>query len=80
MTNPASLRPINADDVLRDIAQTARMEPQDVDVSYTFFDLGIDSVRLMGLVEKWRSEGAQCDFSALLKNPTIRETITLVSE
>lgn len=34
-------------------------------------ELGIDSIRMMSLVEKWRSMGADITFMKLAKRPTI---------
>ncbi len=35
-------------------------------------DLGLDSVRLMSLVERWRSEGVSVDFVDLASDPELR--------
>lgn len=34
-------------------------------------DRGMDSIRLMSLVETWRESGVHTDFMALAENPTI---------
>lgn len=74
MTTP----PLTADTVLGDLASAVGLEAGDVDPDDTLFDLGIDSVRLMGLLERWRAAGASVDFAGLSDNPTVRTTQVMV--
>ncbi|GAA1514668.1 phosphopantetheine-binding protein [Nocardioides humi] len=62
---------LTADGVLADLAAAARLEIHEIDGEDTLFDLGIDSVRLMALVERWRGAGADIEFSELAENPTV---------
>lgn len=41
-------------------------------------DLGLDSIRLMSLLQHWRNCGADVDFSQLAERPTLREWIELI--
>lgn len=62
---------LTAGDVLADLAAAARLPTHEIDGQDTLFDLGIDSVRLMSLVERWRRAGADIEFSELAENPTV---------
>lgn len=70
---------VAAESVLVDLATAARLRPDEIDGEDTIFDLGIDSVRLMALVERWREQGADVDFADLARNPTVIETQALLA-
>lgn len=42
-------------------------------------DLGLDSIRIMSLVEDWRQEGIEVDFMELSENPTVQNWHNLVT-
>ncbi len=43
-------------------------------------DYGLDSVRIMSLVTRWRQQGHDLDFVALVKNPTLNHWHQLLSQ
>lgn len=58
--------------VLADIAAALGVAPGELTEDTNLFDEGLDSVRLMQLVEKWRAAGApQADFVTLASDPTL---------
>jgi bifunctional isochorismate lyase/aryl carrier protein len=40
---------------------------------------GMDSIRLLSLVERWRARGAEVDFLALAEEPTLQRWSELLS-
>lgn len=59
-------------DVVRaDIAEELYLEPDEVSGNDNLFTAGLDSVRLLGLVERWRELGAEVTFAALAEQPTL---------
>lgn len=63
---------IGRQDVIADIAAALGVAPHEVSEDADLTDAGLDSVRLMSLVEKWRSAGAdQADFATLAAEPVL---------
>ncbi|PXX69338.1 aryl carrier-like protein [Nocardia tenerifensis] len=59
-------------DVIADVAAALGVAPEEVPEDADLTDAGLDSVRLMSLVEKWRSAGAeQADFATLAAEPVL---------
>lgn len=65
--------------ILADIARTLELEPDELDTSASLVDQGLDSVRLMALVEHWRGGGVDVDFVSLASEPDLEQWITLLS-
>ncbi|MDQ0418062.1 bifunctional isochorismate lyase/aryl carrier protein [Croceifilum oryzae] len=42
-------------------------------------DRGLDSIRMMSLVESWRQDGVEVDFITLAENPTLSHWWELIS-
>lgn len=51
----------------------------DIDDNEDLIDKGLDSIRIMSLVEKWRSIGVDITFMKLVKRPTISNWWSLLS-
>lgn len=62
-----------------DVAELLGCAPADIDAEENLVDRGLDSVRLMALVERWRAAGAaQLEFPDLAEQPEIAHWITVV--
>ncbi|QIS05489.1 isochorismatase [Nocardia brasiliensis] len=69
MTEPVT---IGRQDVIADIAAALGVAPHEVPADGDLTDAGLDSVRLMSLVEKWRANGAtEADFATLAAEPVL---------
>lgn len=53
---------------------------EDLQDDENLLDYGLDSVRIMSLVARWRQAGHDLDFVALVKNPTIAHWLHLLTE
>ncbi|MFP1812814.1 isochorismatase family protein [Lonsdalea quercina] len=53
---------------------------EDLEDDENLLDYGLDSVRIMSLVARWRQAGHDLDFVALVKNPTIAHWLHLLTE
>jgi bifunctional isochorismate lyase / aryl carrier protein len=57
---------------LRDrLANLLQCSPQDMEPEDNLLDFGLDSIRLMSLIEHWRHEGVEVDFADLAERPTL---------
>lgn len=59
------------DTVRADIAELLHLEPGEVGDTENLFEAGLDSVRLLGLIERWRDRGAAIGFADLAEQPTL---------
>ncbi|MER6396658.1 phosphopantetheine-binding protein [Kitasatospora sp. NPDC001603] len=74
-TTPSGSAPVlDTESIRADIAELLGEEPAAVGDDDDLRDLGLDSMRLMHLIEKWRARGARVDFADLadLGAPTVR--------
>ncbi|MBO8136357.1 isochorismatase family protein [Dickeya fangzhongdai] len=55
-------------------------DDDDIGDDDNLLDYGLDSVRIMSLVTRWRQQGHDLDFVALVKNPTLRHWHQLLSQ
>ncbi|GAB3507046.1 phosphopantetheine-binding protein [Amycolatopsis cihanbeyliensis] len=63
---------LSADRIRADVAGLLGCDPADIDASENLFDRGLDSVRVMSLVERWRAEGAtSLEFPDLAERPEL---------
>ncbi|MET9606985.1 phosphopantetheine-binding protein [Streptomyces sp. NPDC006512] len=67
------------DRLVRDVADVLYAEPAEVLVDESLLDQGLDSIRLMTLVERWRAEGARISFVDLAERPTLRAWADILS-
>ncbi len=63
-----------------DIARMLHESPEDIDGDDSLIDLGLDSIRAMTLVTRWREQGAPLAFSELAEKPTLAHWWTLVEQ
>ncbi|MBP2637846.1 MAG: Isochorismatase [Firmicutes bacterium] len=65
--------------VRQQVAELLDEELSDIDDNENLIDKGLDSIRIMSLVEKWRSIGVDITFMKLVKRPTISNWWSLLS-
>lgn len=61
------------------VAQLLRESVESIDIDENLLNRGIDSVRIMSLVEKWRREGKEITFADLAERPTVAGWYSLLS-
>lgn len=59
--------------VLADIARILEVDIDELELDASLVDQGLDSVRLMALVEHWRQAGADIDFVSLASDPDLEQ-------
>lgn len=74
----STLTPFNLESMTRDVAASLMMLASDIHASDNLLDLGMDSIRLMTLLEKWRAQGAKVDFVELAEAATLGEWWTII--
>lgn len=62
---------LTRDRMVADLAAVLDLPTGELTEDANLLDLGLDSVRLMSLVERWRSEGAVIDFVDLASDPEL---------
>ncbi|WP_018546485.1 phosphopantetheine-binding protein [Streptomyces sp. LaPpAH-108] len=63
---------LTLDQMRHDVADTLGEDPQDIPLDENLIDYGLDSVRIMALLERWRRvHGVQTDFVALAERPAL---------
>ncbi|QOC94752.1 phosphopantetheine-binding protein [Micromonospora craniellae] len=72
---------VTDEQALADIADLLYLEPADLDHEADLRDQGMDSVRVMELVERWRSAGLpQIDYIALAEDQRVTHWLTVLRE
>ncbi|TKH52619.1 isochorismatase family protein, partial [Bacillus cereus] len=61
------------------VAQLLREPVESIDIDEDLLNRGLDSVRIMSLVEKWRREGKEITFAHLAEHPTVAGWYSLLS-
>lgn len=64
--------------VLADTARILEVDLAELDPSVSLVDQGLDSMRLMALVEQWRGTGADVDFTTLASAPDLEQWCALL--
>ncbi|WP_459503143.1 isochorismatase family protein [Bacillus sp. C1] len=65
--------------VREQVAELLRESPEDIGDDEDLLNRGLDSVRIMSLVEKWRQVGVEVTFADLAERPTIYDWFKLLS-
>ncbi|MBW0257380.1 isochorismatase [Bacillus sp. F2HM] len=73
----------NSDDlsfeaIVHQVAEYLQIEPNEIPLDENLVYLGLDSIRMMSLAEKWRQQGATVNFVELAANPTLAHWRTLL--
>lgn len=68
-------------DALRaDIARLLHEDPSEIGDEDSLIDLGLDSIRAMTLVTRWREAGAGLTFAEAAEQPTVAHWHTLIRQ
>ncbi|UGT45483.1 phosphopantetheine-binding protein [Nocardia yamanashiensis] len=63
-----------------DVATALGVDPAELTLDTDLLDAGLDSVRIMSLVEKWRAAGHEhIDFPTLAGDPVLRSWLEALS-
>ncbi|WP_280387317.1 phosphopantetheine-binding protein [Nocardia wallacei] len=66
--------------VIDDVAAALGVGPGELSADTNLLDAGLDSVRIMSLVEKWRSAGHEhIDFPTLASDPVLGSWLDVLS-
>ncbi|MGW6732429.1 phosphopantetheine-binding protein [Streptomyces sp. NPDC055013] len=79
MTDTSGPHPFTLEQLRKDVAELLYVDAEDVEVDEDVFHQGLDSVRMMALVEGWRAAGAQVGFAELAERPTLTAWAALLS-
>ncbi|EWC63870.1 Isochorismatase of siderophore biosynthesis [Actinokineospora spheciospongiae] len=71
---------LTAERLRADVADVLGCDPAEVTPDVDLFDLGLDSMRTMALVERWRAAGAPAvEFADLAEEPRLERWTSLVT-
>ncbi|CAM3145434.1 phosphopantetheine-binding protein [Tsukamurella hominis] len=74
-----STSPLTADRVRADVAELLQVPAHSIADDDNLFDLGLDSVRVMTLIQRWRDAGAaELEFPDLAEQPELAHWQQLV--
>jgi bifunctional isochorismate lyase/aryl carrier protein len=62
---------LTAVSVRADVAELLHLHPEELGDTEDLFEYGLDSVRLLTLLERWREAGAQVSFVDLAERATL---------
>ena len=72
---------LSTEQLIADVADVLYLEPAAVDYELNLSDQGMDSVRLMELVERWRSAGVErIDFITLAEDSRLGHWIEVMEK
>ncbi|MBS4102886.1 phosphopantetheine-binding protein [Tsukamurella paurometabola] len=75
-----STSPLTADRVRADVAELLQVPAESIADDDNLFDLGLDSVRVMTLIQRWRDAGAaELEFPDLAEQPELAHWQRLVA-
>ncbi|WP_282067642.1 isochorismatase family protein [Bacillus pumilus] len=64
--------------ILHQVAEYLEIKPNEIPLDENLVYLGLDSIRMMSLAEKWRQQGMTVNFVELAANPTLTHWRTLL--
>ncbi|QFZ21536.1 phosphopantetheine-binding protein [Saccharothrix syringae] len=82
MSNPDQhgTEPLSVERVRADVADLLGVAPAELEPDADLLDLGLDSMRIMSLVERWRAAGATgLEFADLAEDPRLERWAELVA-
>ncbi|MBB4915672.1 phosphopantetheine-binding protein [Streptosporangium saharense] len=66
--------------VREDVADVLSEQPAEISDDENLLDRGLDSIRVMSLVERWRAAGVNTTFIELAERPTVTAWWQLISD
>lgn len=69
---------LSFDAIVHQVAEYLQINPNEIPLDENLVYLGLDSIRMMSLAEKWRQQGATVNFVELAANPTLMSWRTLL--
>ncbi|WP_371634928.1 phosphopantetheine-binding protein [Streptomyces zaomyceticus] len=78
MADTAGQRAFTRERLTQDVADVLYVGAEEIAPQESLLDQGLDSIRLMTLVEAWRAEGAEIGFVDLAERPTLDEWAELL--
>lgn len=71
--------PLTEEQVRADVAELLGCDPAELDLDEDLLERGLDSIRVMALVERWREAGATAlEFADLAEQPVLRHWMTIL--
>ncbi|WP_240519671.1 phosphopantetheine-binding protein [Amycolatopsis antarctica] len=70
--------PLTRDRVLDDIAELLEIDRAELEPEDNLVDEGLDSIRIMSLVERWNAAGANVGFVDLAERPTLADWLRVL--
>ncbi|WP_238009494.1 salicylate synthase [Dactylosporangium sp. AC04546] len=70
-TTPAGEPDPGLDELRRIAAELTEEDPDDIGADDNLFELGLESIALMRLVQRWRQDGIEVNFAELAERPTL---------
>jgi aryl carrier-like protein len=72
---------LSTEQLIADVADVLYLEPSEIDYELSLHDQGMDSVRLMDLVERWRTAGVdRIDFITLAEDSRLGHWIEVMEK
>lgn len=72
---------LSTEKIVADVADVLYLDPAEIDYELNLQDQGMDSVRLMELMERWRTAGVErIDFITLAEDSRLGHWIELLEE
>lgn len=71
---------INRDQLRTEVAALLRVDEAEMDEDDNLLDYGLDSIRLMQLVQRWREAGLDVSFAALAERPQLSYWWSLIAQ
>ncbi|SDZ41108.1 bifunctional isochorismate lyase / aryl carrier protein [Evansella caseinilytica] len=71
--------PNSLEELREQVAEMLEEDPAQLSAAENLLDRGLDSIRMMSLVEKWRSNGAEITFVDLAEQPTLSNWLKLLA-
>ena len=70
---------LTAEQVRADVAGLLGCDEAELTPDADLLDLGLDSIRIMGLIEQWRAAGVTVEFADLAEQPHLAHWTTVLA-